>query len=54
MLTQIKTRFNKAIDNYFVLVTTQRNLELFTVAYRYMVQVCEAYFTFNYRGLVEV
>eukprot|EP00802_Teleaulax_amphioxeia_P007772 Tamp_07780.p1 GENE.Tamp_07780~~Tamp_07780.p1 ORF type:complete len:775 (-),score=172.86 Tamp_07780:113-2437(-) len=42
-MKQIKTRFDKTIDNYFSLIATQRNLELFTVAYRYMVQVIPAW-----------
>jgi ABC-type uncharacterized transport system fused permease/ATPase subunit len=38
-IAQIKSRLERTIDNSFKLIATQRNLELFTVAYRYMVQV---------------
>ena len=33
-MKEIKTRLGLTIDNYFALIATQRNLELFTVAYR--------------------
>jgi ABC-type uncharacterized transport system fused permease/ATPase subunit len=42
-MQEIKARLGKAVDNYFDLVTTQRNLELFTRAYQYMVQVIPAW-----------
>ena len=42
-MKEVKARFGKTIDNYFKLVATQRNLELFSTAYRYMVQVIPAF-----------
>ena len=38
-MTQIRARLLRTIENSFDLLATKRNLELFTVAYRYMVQV---------------
>lgn len=38
-IKEIKARLGRTIDNSFQLAQTQRNLELFTVGYRYMVQV---------------
>ncbi|EKX35871.1 hypothetical protein GUITHDRAFT_160179 [Guillardia theta CCMP2712] len=54
-MKEIKKRFQSAIDNSFRLISNQRNLELFTVAYRYMVQgkielgvVSQSYGAFNH------
>ena len=38
-MKEIKRRLNRAMSNFFELITVQRNLDFFTVAYRYMVQV---------------
>ena len=38
-MKEIKRRLNRAMTNLFELITIQRNLDMFTVAYRYMVQV---------------
>ena len=42
-ISEIKARLGRTIDNSFQLAQTQRNLELFTVGYRYMVQVIPAW-----------
>eukprot|EP00291_Cryptomonas_curvata_P005465 CAMPEP_0172190328 /NCGR_PEP_ID=MMETSP1050-20130122/23053_1 /TAXON_ID=233186 /ORGANISM="Cryptomonas curvata, Strain CCAP979/52" /LENGTH=286 /DNA_ID=CAMNT_0012865191 /DNA_START=280 /DNA_END=1137 /DNA_ORIENTATION=- len=36
---EIKRRLARAMSNFFELISVQRNLDFFTVAYRYMVQV---------------
>ena len=38
----IKSRFEKTIENYFSLIATQRNVDLFNTVYNYMVQVVPA------------
>jgi putative ATP-binding cassette transporter len=38
-MKEIKRRLNRAMSNFFELISVQRNLDFFTVAYRYMVQV---------------
>jgi hypothetical protein len=41
-MRQIKSRFDKTIENYFSLIATQRNVDLFNTVYNYMVQVVPA------------
>jgi len=55
-MKEIKKRFQGAIDNSFRLISTQRNLELFTVAYRYMVQVIPAWVVapLYFKGKIEL
>eukprot|EP00277_Geminigera_cryophila_P006233 CAMPEP_0179421420 /NCGR_PEP_ID=MMETSP0799-20121207/9767_1 /TAXON_ID=46947 /ORGANISM="Geminigera cryophila, Strain CCMP2564" /LENGTH=743 /DNA_ID=CAMNT_0021195247 /DNA_START=131 /DNA_END=2362 /DNA_ORIENTATION=- len=42
-MREIKARLAKTVDNYYSLIGTSRNLELFTTAYSYMVQVIPAW-----------
>lgn len=39
-LNEIQRRFGKALDNFDKVIRAQRNLEFFTTAYRYLIQVC--------------
>ena len=38
-LSEIQRRFGKALDNFDKVIRAQRNLEFFTTAYRYLIQV---------------
>lgn len=38
-MKEIKNRLDRTVNNYWGLIKAQRNLEFFTVAYRYMVQI---------------
>ena len=39
LVWQVSTRLTDAIDNRRAIIGTERNLEFFTVAYRYLVQI---------------
>lgn len=38
-LNEIQRRFGKALDNFGQVIRAQRDLEFFTTAYRYLIQV---------------